>query len=94
MVSSRGCPYRCNWCAKPISGNKFHLRAAAAVADEMALSEARQGAQHIWFGDDVFALNHHWVEEFAAEVTKRDACCAVQGPVACGSDDERRRSTI
>jgi radical SAM superfamily enzyme YgiQ (UPF0313 family) len=33
MVSSRGCPYRCNWCAKPISGNKFHLRPAARVAE-------------------------------------------------------------
>jgi anaerobic magnesium-protoporphyrin IX monomethyl ester cyclase len=72
MVSSRGCPYRCNWCAKPISGNRFHLRAATAVAEEMALLK-RAGAQHIWFGDDVFALNYHWVAEFAEEVTKRDA---------------------
>lgn len=24
--------------------------------------------QHIWFGDDVFALNHHWVQEFADEI--------------------------
>jgi anaerobic magnesium-protoporphyrin IX monomethyl ester cyclase len=72
MVSSRGCPYRCNWCAKPISGNKFHLRPAAAVAEEMGLLKSA-GAQHIWFGDDVFALNQHWVESFAQEVIKRDA---------------------
>ncbi len=71
MVSSRGCPYRCNWCAKPISGNRFHLRPAAAVAEEMAFLK-QAGAQHIWFGDDVFALNHHWVQEFAEEVTRRD----------------------
>jgi radical SAM superfamily enzyme YgiQ (UPF0313 family) len=73
MVSSRGCPYRCNWCAKPISGNKFHLRPAAAVAEEMEWLKARAGAQHIWFGDDIFALNQHWVEQFAVEVTKRNA---------------------
>jgi len=73
MVSSRGCPYRCNWCAKPISGNKFHLRPAAAVAEEMELLKVRAGVQHIWFGDDVFALNQHWVQQFAEEVTKRDA---------------------
>jgi radical SAM superfamily enzyme YgiQ (UPF0313 family) len=73
MVSSRGCPYRCNWCAKPISGNKFHLRPAAAVAEEMRLLKEEGRADHIWFGDDVFALNDHWVEEFAAEVTKRSA---------------------
>jgi anaerobic magnesium-protoporphyrin IX monomethyl ester cyclase len=73
MVSSRGCPYRCNWCAKPISGNKFHLRPAIAVAEEMEMLKTRVGVQHIWFGDDVFALNQHWMEEFAAEVTKRNA---------------------
>lgn len=73
MVSSRGCPYRCNWCAKPISGNKFHLRPAAAVAEEMRTLKTKAGVDHIWFGDDVFALNHHWVEEFAIEVTRRDA---------------------
>lgn len=73
MVSSRGCPYHCNWCAKPISGNKFHLRPPAAVADEMRLLKSSAKVEHIWFGDDVFALNHRWVQEFAAEVRKRDA---------------------
>ncbi len=73
MVSSRGCPYRCNWCAKPISGNTFHLRSAATVAEEMRLLKMEAGVDHIWFGDDVFGLNHHWVEEFAAEVTNRNA---------------------
>ena len=73
MVSSRGCPYRCNWCAKPISGNKFHLRGAAAVAEEMRQLKTEAGAEHIWFSDDVFALNHHWIQEFAKEVVRRDA---------------------
>jgi anaerobic magnesium-protoporphyrin IX monomethyl ester cyclase len=35
VVASRGCPYRCNWCAKPISGNKFQLRSAELVAAEI-----------------------------------------------------------
>jgi radical SAM superfamily enzyme YgiQ (UPF0313 family) len=73
MVASRGCPFRCNWCAKPISGNKFRSRAASAVAEEMLQLKTEAGVEHIWFSDDVFALNHQWVEEFAAEVIKRDA---------------------
>lgn len=73
MVASRGCPYRCNWCAKPISGDKFHLRPAAAVAEEMKDLKTHAGAQHIWFGDDVFALNAHWVRQFAEEVEARGA---------------------
>ncbi len=76
MVASRGCPFHCNWCAKPISGNRFHLRAASTVAEEMLLLK-QAGVEHIWFGDDIFALNHHWVREFAEEVTTRIAAVAV-----------------
>ena len=71
MVSSRGCPYHCNWCAKPISGNKFHLRPAAEVAEEMRLLKTLAGVEHIWFGDDIFALDHEWVAQFSTEVNKR-----------------------
>jgi radical SAM superfamily enzyme YgiQ (UPF0313 family) len=68
VVASRGCPYRCNWCAKPISGNKFQIRPARSVAAEIRELKDIYGVQHIWFGDDVFALNHHWVQEFANEI--------------------------
>src|ERR1700677_2818288 len=73
MVSSRGCPFKCNWCAKPISGNRFHLRSAASVAEEMKMLKESAGVQHIWFGDDVFALDRHWVQRFAEEIENRDA---------------------
>ena len=68
VVASRGCPYRCNWCAKPISGNKFQIRPARFVAEEIRELKEMYGVQHIWFGDDVFALNHHWVQDFANEI--------------------------
>ncbi|HEY4354659.1 MAG TPA: radical SAM protein [Acidobacteriaceae bacterium] len=73
MVSSRGCPYQCNWCAKPISGDKFQLRPPAVVAEEMRRMKYEVKADHIWFGDDVFALNARWMSEFAAEVMRRKA---------------------
>ena len=68
VVASRGCPYRCNWCAKPISGNKFQIRPARSVALEIRELKDMYGVQHIWFGDDVFALNQHWVQDFANEI--------------------------
>jgi radical SAM superfamily enzyme YgiQ (UPF0313 family) len=71
MVASRGCPYRCNWCAKPISGDRFHVRSAESVANEMAELKLAYGAEHIWFGDDVFALNRHWVQDLADFVQRR-----------------------
>jgi anaerobic magnesium-protoporphyrin IX monomethyl ester cyclase len=71
MVASRGCPYRCNWCAKPISGDRFQVRSAESVANEIAELKLAYGAEHIWFGDDVFALNRHWVQELADHVRRR-----------------------
>ncbi len=68
IVASRGCPFRCNWCAKPISGNRFQLRPAEQVAAESYELKTRFGVQHLWFGDDVFALDRHWLEAFADAV--------------------------
>jgi anaerobic magnesium-protoporphyrin IX monomethyl ester cyclase len=68
VVASRGCPYQCNWCAKPISGDKFQIRPAELVALEVRELKEVYGVQHLWFGDDVFALNHHWMRQFADEI--------------------------
>jgi radical SAM superfamily enzyme YgiQ (UPF0313 family) len=68
VVASRGCPFQCNWCAKPISGSRFQLRPAESVATELHVLKSRFGVEHIWFGDDIFALDRRWVEAFADAV--------------------------
>jgi radical SAM superfamily enzyme YgiQ (UPF0313 family) len=72
-ISSRGCPFRCNWCAKPIFGDNFRLNQASDVADEMKTLRDDYHADHLWFADDIFALNRHWVQVFASEVAARKA---------------------
>jgi len=84
LVASRGCPFRCNWCAKPIFGDSFQVRPAASVAEEMALLQNTHGAQHLWFADDIFGLNRHWLDEFAREVSKRN--CAVPFKIQARAD--------
>src|SRR5580704_8429470 len=73
IVASRGCPYRCNWCAKPIYGDSFALRSARSVAQEMRHLKYDFGAEHLWFADDIFGLRASWVRELAVEVEKLDA---------------------
>jgi anaerobic magnesium-protoporphyrin IX monomethyl ester cyclase len=73
IVASRGCPYRCNWCAKPIYGDSFSVRSAAAVAAEIRQLKCNFGADHLWFADDIFGLRPKWVSQLAAEVEKLDA---------------------
>jgi anaerobic magnesium-protoporphyrin IX monomethyl ester cyclase len=72
VVASRGCPFGCNWCAKPISGNKFQVRQPKDVVAEIWELKHVHHVQHIWFGDDIFALNRRWVEEFADEMQAND----------------------
>ena len=73
LIASRGCPYRCNWCAKPIYGNSFHVRSPYEVASEMRELKHVHGAEHLWFADDIFALRASWAEELADAVEQLDA---------------------
>ena len=73
MVSTRGCPFHCNWCAKPIWGQRYAMRSPANVAEEMALVKRDVRPDHIWFADDIFGLRPQWVAEFGREVAARDA---------------------
>jgi anaerobic magnesium-protoporphyrin IX monomethyl ester cyclase len=73
LVSSRGCPYRCNWCAKPIWGDSYRSRSARLVAEELREVKRRFAPAHIWFADDIFALSQQWTHEFAEAVEELDA---------------------
>ncbi len=73
VASSRGCPYRCNWCAKPVYGQNYHFRGARQVAEEMLHLKTAFGANHIWFADDIFALSPSWTLEFAHAVEELGA---------------------
>ena len=73
MASSRGCPFRCNWCAKPIYGNSYHARSPRSVSAEMLFLRNTYNPDHIWFADDIFALSSRWTAEFADEVCRTGA---------------------
>jgi anaerobic magnesium-protoporphyrin IX monomethyl ester cyclase len=73
LVASRGCPYRCNWCAKPIYGDTFSARSARSVAEEVRQLKHEYNAEHLWFADDIFGLQPKWVTEFADAIETLDA---------------------
>jgi anaerobic magnesium-protoporphyrin IX monomethyl ester cyclase len=65
MAASRGCSFRCNWCAKPIWGNKYLQREPHEVAAEMIDLKQRFSPDHIWFADDIFGFKVDWIDRFA-----------------------------
>jgi radical SAM superfamily enzyme YgiQ (UPF0313 family) len=74
MVTTRGCPYHCNWCAKPIWGQRYNVRSAQQVAQELAWLREHVRPDHIWFADDIFGLKPRWVQEFATLVEQLGIC--------------------
>jgi anaerobic magnesium-protoporphyrin IX monomethyl ester cyclase len=73
VVTTRGCPYRCNWCAKPLYGTRYAQRSPENVAGEMARLKEAVGPDHVWFADDIFGLSNRWIERFAEAIAARDA---------------------
>lgn len=65
IATTRGCPYHCNWCAKPIYGQRYAMRSARKVVEEIAWLRQLFRPDHLWIVDDVFGLKPGWVEEFA-----------------------------
>ena len=72
MATTRGCPFKCNWCAKPIYGNRYHARSPRHVAEELKMLANIFRAEHIWFCDDIFGLKPGWIDEFAEILRKEE----------------------
>lgn len=71
MGTTRGCPYKCNWCAKPIYGNRYNSRSPQNVVEELAWLKREFHIDHVWFSDDIFGLKPGWVKEFADLLEQR-----------------------
>ena len=65
MATTRGCPFKCNWCAKPIYGNRYNSRTPQNVVAELRMLKEKFNFDHVWFCDDIFGLKPGWVHEFA-----------------------------
>ena len=70
--TTRGCPFKCNWCAKPIYGNRYNARSPENVVSELKMLKQKIGFDHVWFCDDIFGLKPGWVHQFADLITKED----------------------
>jgi anaerobic magnesium-protoporphyrin IX monomethyl ester cyclase len=70
IMTSRGCPFACDFCSRPVFGNEFRSRSASMVADEIE-EVISLGYNRIWFADDCFTLNRKRLIEVCDEIIKR-----------------------
>jgi anaerobic magnesium-protoporphyrin IX monomethyl ester cyclase len=73
LATTRGCPYHCNWCAKPIYGQRYTSRSPDRVVEELLWLKRTYRPDHISMADDIFGLKPGWIEQFASLARERDA---------------------
>jgi len=57
LIASRGCPFHCIYCSKPIFGNVFRARSPENILKEIELLKEKYKIKEIIFYDDIFTLN-------------------------------------
>ncbi len=68
MMTSRGCPYGCNFCSSRIMwGKRVRMRSPANIIEELR-EVLGQGKEAIWFFDDTFTVSPRRVFEFCDAV--------------------------
>ncbi len=71
MVTSRGCPFRCIFCASSVTwGRKVRLRSPQNVIAEIAEVVNRYGIRNITFADDTFTLNRERTIDICRRIVK------------------------
>jgi anaerobic magnesium-protoporphyrin IX monomethyl ester cyclase len=70
MITSRGCPFSCDFCSRPIFGNDLRTRSVGNIVDEMEEIEAL-GYARVWFADDCFTLHRGHLLAVCKEIQRR-----------------------
>lgn len=73
IVTSRGCPYGCQWCRDAVHGTDFRQRSPENVAEEMKLLKNSFEIDRLRVVDDVDGIERQWLESWAAAAEERDA---------------------
>ncbi len=71
LITSRGCPYNCGYCSKPVFGKRFRGQSPERVVDEIAYLQEKYGVREIAFYDDSFTLDMERAYRICEEIISR-----------------------
>lgn len=72
IVSSRGCPFKCQFCATPfIAGKKYRARSAESILSEIEQIIYKHKMNSFEFVDDLFTLDNSRVEDICQGIIER-----------------------
>ncbi|MGA2298357.1 MAG: radical SAM protein [FCB group bacterium] len=70
--ASRGCPYNCTWCCKPVFGSNYRVTSPKKFVNEIKFLNDNYNPGQFWFYDDIFGLNKKWLKEFRNETISQN----------------------
>ncbi len=70
IATTRGCPYKCNWCAKPIYGNRYNSHSPEYIVKHLRFLSEKYTVNRFWMCDDIFGLKPNWPQQFNQELKK------------------------
>ncbi len=71
MISTRGCPYHCDFCSNPVFGVSYRERSARNVVDEMK-SIHKLGYDRVFLQDDCFTHNPRRTREICNQLIEEN----------------------
>lgn len=71
LITTFGCPYSCDFCSKPVWGNRFRRRNLDLVFTEIE-DVHKRGYDTLWIADDNFTLDPSFLQEFCLRMKGRE----------------------
>jgi anaerobic magnesium-protoporphyrin IX monomethyl ester cyclase len=70
LMTTFGCPFRCDFCSRPVFGNVYRRRIMDSLIEEIEQIR-RLGYDSLWIADDNFTLNLRHLNDFCNQMTGR-----------------------
>ena len=67
IMMTKGCPFNCDFCSKPIFGNKLRKRSVSDCMREILYIKSL-GYNQLWIADDCFTLDERFLKNFCLEM--------------------------
>lgn len=71
LLQSRGCPWRCSFCAQNFAWPQVRYRSIESIGEEIERTVRDIGVRHFGFYDSIFPLKREFGEQLFAELDRR-----------------------
>ncbi len=88
VIMSRGCPFKCIFCANELYGNKVRRRSIDDVIGEIKHIVNDMNIRHIYFLDDTLTLNRNYILKLCDEIDRNKLKFTFEGSTRANLWDE------